>query len=202
MAEMGLSARTRGKDGALLERWRAQCGTTRSTIQESLKPRIHRGILAQRRILDPSRAFLSPAASSAFSPHQSYVWRTDESFRPDAVDICCCRDDTRVVSVLPVVLDRDDGEEPRRRELLAVHALRGRVECGARAGGLVPGTPMAVARSRVIRELLDLIAALDRRVPQVERAGEAAIARDAAASRDPPKRDPSKRGSTQLPELF
>ena len=34
------------------------------------------------------------------------------------------------------------------------------------------------------RELLELIAALDRRVPCVERAGEAAIARDAAALRE------------------
>ncbi|HXD19297.1 MAG TPA: hypothetical protein VN654_19930 [Vicinamibacterales bacterium] len=35
-----------------------------------------------------------------------------------------------------------------------------------------------------MRELEDLIAALDRRVPRVERAGEAAIARDAAALRE------------------
>jgi hypothetical protein len=40
---------------------------------------------------------------------------------------------------------------------------------------------MAVKRTRAVRELLELIAALDRRVPQVERAGEAAIANDAAA---------------------
>jgi len=42
--------------------------------------------------------------------------------------------------------------------------------------------PAAVpSASRAVRELLELIAALDRRVPQVERAGEAAIAHDAAA---------------------
>ena len=40
---------------------------------------------------------------------------------------------------------------------------------------------MAVMRTRVVRELLELIAALDRRVPQVHRPGEASIARDAAA---------------------
>jgi len=40
---------------------------------------------------------------------------------------------------------------------------------------------MAVTRSKAVRKLLELIAALDRRVPQVERVGEAAIARDAAA---------------------
>jgi hypothetical protein len=35
-------------------------------------------------------------------------------------------------------------------------------------------------RTQLVRELRELIAALDRRVPHVERAGEAAIARDAA----------------------
>jgi hypothetical protein len=36
------------------------------------------------------------------------------------------------------------------------------------------------ARRRTVRELKELIAALDRRVPQVERAGEVSIARAAA----------------------
>jgi hypothetical protein len=39
---------------------------------------------------------------------------------------------------------------------------------------------MAVTRTGVVSELLELIAALDRRVPQVQRVGEASIARDAA----------------------
>ena len=42
---------------------------------------------------------------------------------------------------------------------------------------------MAVNVSELTRELEELIAALDRRVPRVEEAGEAAIARDAAALR-------------------
>jgi hypothetical protein len=42
---------------------------------------------------------------------------------------------------------------------------------------------MTVASADVLRELRELIAALDRRVPQVERAGELAIARDAATLR-------------------
>ena len=42
---------------------------------------------------------------------------------------------------------------------------------------------MAVRRTDLVRELNELIAALDRRVPHVERAGEASIARDAAALR-------------------
>ena len=41
--------------------------------------------------------------------------------------------------------------------------------------------PIALIRTELVRELHELIAALDRRVPQVERAGEASIARDAAA---------------------
>jgi hypothetical protein len=39
---------------------------------------------------------------------------------------------------------------------------------------------MAMTRTGVVRDLLELIAALDRRIPHVERAGETAIARDAA----------------------
>jgi hypothetical protein len=42
-------------------------------------------------------------------------------------------------------------------------------------------TNSAAIPSTAIRELLELIGALDRRVPQVQRAGETAIARDAAA---------------------
>jgi hypothetical protein len=42
---------------------------------------------------------------------------------------------------------------------------------------------MVMSEREVTRELQDLIAALDRRVPRVEQAGEAAIARDAAALR-------------------
>jgi hypothetical protein len=40
---------------------------------------------------------------------------------------------------------------------------------------------MALICNELIRDLHELIAALDRRVPQVERAGKASIARDAAA---------------------
>ena len=43
---------------------------------------------------------------------------------------------------------------------------------------------MAVTPNDLTRELRELIAALDRRVPRVEQAGEAAIARDAAALRE------------------
>jgi hypothetical protein len=42
---------------------------------------------------------------------------------------------------------------------------------------------VAVSARELVRELEELIAALDRRVPCVERAGEAAIVRDAASLR-------------------
>ena len=42
---------------------------------------------------------------------------------------------------------------------------------------------MAVIESELVRELEELIAALDRRVPRVEAVGEPAIAKDAAALR-------------------
>ncbi len=43
---------------------------------------------------------------------------------------------------------------------------------------------MAMKTTKLVRELEELIAALDRRLPQVQLAGEAAIARDAAALRE------------------
>jgi hypothetical protein len=42
---------------------------------------------------------------------------------------------------------------------------------------------MAATEAEIVRELEELIEALDRRLPRVERAGEAAIAREAAALR-------------------
>jgi len=42
---------------------------------------------------------------------------------------------------------------------------------------------LAVSSSELVRELQELVEALDRRVPRVERAGEAAIARAAASLR-------------------
>ena len=44
-------------------------------------------------------------------------------------------------------------------------------------------TSIGATTTAAVRELLELIAALDRRVPRVERAGEADIARDAAELR-------------------
>jgi hypothetical protein len=46
------------------------------------------------------------------------------------------------------------------------------------------GPPAAANRARALRDLRELVEALDRRLPRVERAGEAAVARDAAALRE------------------
>jgi hypothetical protein len=43
---------------------------------------------------------------------------------------------------------------------------------------------MAINTAELIRELEELIAALDRRIPRCEQAGEAVITRDAAALRE------------------
>jgi hypothetical protein len=45
------------------------------------------------------------------------------------------------------------------------------------------GKPAKTGHAQTIRELREFVAALDRRVPHVERVGEATIARDAAALR-------------------
>ena len=64
---------------------------------------------------------------------------------------------------------------------------------------------MAVT-SALVRKLLELIAAIDRRVPQARRAGEAAIARDAAALKgralkriEELELEPRARGSVESP---
>jgi hypothetical protein len=85
---------------------------------------------------------------------------------------------------LPLGDDYHDGEESRRQQLLAVWKLRRNLERGAARRDAENGTSVAVMRDDLVRELQELIAALDRRVPRVERAGEAAIAREAAVLRD------------------
>jgi hypothetical protein len=84
------------------------------------------------------------------------------------------------VSDLRFVVDRHDRKDSQRRQLLAMYEVRRRVERVAVTGRSAGRAPMALTRTPAVRGLLDLIAALDRRVPHVERAGEMAIARDAA----------------------
>jgi hypothetical protein len=62
-----------------------------------------------------------------------------------------------------------------------MHELRRRVEHLAVANTAKQPEPVALRETSPIRELLELIAALDRRVPRAERANEMSIAGDAAA---------------------
>jgi hypothetical protein len=74
----------------------------------------------------------------------------------------------------------DDRQKARRRQLLAMHALRRNLE--PLATPAVEVTSMSPYHA-IISDLQELIGALDRRVPQVQRAGELSIARAAAALR-------------------
>ena len=62
--------------------------------------------------------------------------------------------------------------------------MRRDLECGAPRDAALGWESMVVTARDLARELHELIAALDRRVPCVERAGEVGIARDAAALRE------------------
>lgn len=64
-----------------------------------------------------------------------------------------------------------------------MHQLRRSVEQRPIAADSVRGAAVALTRTELILELQELIEALDRRVPHMERSGEMEIARDAAALR-------------------
>jgi hypothetical protein len=82
-----------------------------------------------------------------------------------------------------------DGEDSGREQLLALFTLRRDLEPrpshdrarAAVAAMIAPNDVEEASRARTVRELYELIEALDRRVPQVERVGEMTIARAAAA---------------------
>ena len=87
--------------------------------------------------------------------------------------------------------DRDQRQDSKHIELLALFGLRGDLDPDSTTGSEIrteatvidQSTGKAAARARIVRELHELIAALDRRVPQVERVGELAIARAGEALR-------------------
>jgi hypothetical protein len=82
---------------------------------------------------------------------------------------------------LPVNIDRHEVGQPGCVQLLAMHQVRRDLERVADAGAGNWSKWMAMTPLEIVRELRELIVALDRRTPYVERAGEAAIARDAAS---------------------
>ena len=63
---------------------------------------------------------------------------------------------------------------------MALYGVRRSLERGANRDRSPARLSMAMSAG-VVRDLLELIDALDRRVPQIRRAGETTIARDAAA---------------------
>ncbi len=134
-----------------------------------------------QRILEASPRFLSLAALSASCPHQSTRWRNCERCRPGPLS-GVASGHTRIVSLVQVVGDRDHSQESGGGQLLAVHEMRRSVEHVAVQGQSLRRIPVEMT-GRAVRDLRELIAALDRRVPQVQRAGEAAIAREAAGLR-------------------
>ena len=89
--------------------------------------------------------------------------------------------------LLRVAARRDDQQDAVDFYVLALRRVRRDLESGTGERRIDwPGAPMvtsAPAASELIVELRQLIDALDRRVPRLERSGEADIARDAAALR-------------------
>ena len=87
------------------------------------------------------------------------------------------------MSELPFDRDGDDGHKPRCEQLLALHDMRRRLERVAAANRPTPVAQVAMMPARLVRDLVEVIAALDRRSPQADNPGEAAIVRDAATLR-------------------
>ena len=122
--------------GALLERWRAQSGITDPLYRKPGRRVFDAGFARPPRIIDVfALAFLSPVShfrQPALT--KACPWRADEGFHAaDSLDILRRRD-SRILSGLSVVIHRDHLEDSRRRQLLAVHEVRRRVERGAVAG--------------------------------------------------------------------
>jgi len=97
------------------------------------------------------------------------------------------------VSGLHVPVDRLDGEEPGREQLLALSSLRRDVVSRSAEDSVsAPVVAMSdrsfirseTARASEVRKLRELIVALDRREPLVQRAGEVPIARTGEELRD------------------
>lgn len=88
-----------------------------------------------------------------------------------------------MLSILPVDPDLDDGTKARRTRVLAVRRVWRGLECLTASRIENKRTRMAVSAAELARDLEELIAALDRRLPGVAQAGETGIARDAAALR-------------------
>jgi hypothetical protein len=113
-----------------------------------------------------------PVSPRAASHHDAY----------SSADAGPCSRST-VLPVLPLAAGDHHEQGRRRRLVLALWRLRTDLEslaAGAAAARLVAVTPRSAT---LVEDLRELIAALDRRVPHLEREGERAIAHDAAELR-------------------
>jgi len=80
-------------------------------------------------------------------------------------------------------VDYDDDADARRAQLLALRHLWRDLEQLAAGIAAIARAPVAVANNDLARTLEELIAALDRRIPHLEREGEAEIVDEAAILR-------------------
>ena len=87
-------------------------------------------------------------------------WRSRERFRLESVAIIDRRHHTPSVSELPFDGHGDGSHEAGCKQLLEMHEVRRRVECGAVATESVRRASMAVMHARVVRERLEVIARL------------------------------------------
>ena len=160
MPEVGLSARTHKKRGHC-----SNAGGLSAVLRDPLysNGRIHVFAAKARAkcILSAPHRFPEPCGHFGLtSPHQSTSPEgPNERCRLDRVDIIRSRR-TCSLSRVSVLVDRHEGQEPRRRQLLAVHQLRRSLERVTDPGASTD-VSMAMTSSGVVRRLIELIAALD-----------------------------------------
>ena len=167
-------------------------GDARATLEKFPSPELrYRALDVQWRFLP---AFLSVAVILATSSPEHILWRPSAVSRLHRKSNEPAERRRSVAAVLPILYlgnHRNDSQDSDGRELLALSRLRRDLDACSTADSDVrtvapvinPTAAVPTDRARIVRELHELIAALDRRVPQVHRLGELAIARAAAALR-------------------
>jgi hypothetical protein len=116
------------KNGALLERWRAQCGSASSTIQQSANSRIGRARRRRGVYWIPHHCFPEPCGRFGLEPSPKHiVGAARERSRLGPIVTVRSRH-THNLSRMSLVVDRDEGQEPGLRQLLALHELRRNME--------------------------------------------------------------------------
>jgi hypothetical protein len=139
-------------------------------------------------------AFLSDCGHSGHQLSKAHSWGPSAASRSHPASNESGerhRGGAAVLPLLPLDDHRDHCQVSKHQELLALCALQGDLGSCSPADSddrtvapmIEQATGVETARWRIVRELEELIAALDRRVPQVHRVGELAIARAAAALR-------------------